>query len=74
MQLMLCALILFGRSWDLHFKSISERMMSVLILFIFRVIVRNLLTGSHRYAKTTEYFLKFFILFESTILPVNNGK
>ena len=24
--------------------------------------------------KTTEYFLKFLFLFESTILPVNNGK
>ena len=24
--------------------------------------------------KTAEYFLKFLILFESTILPVNNGK
>ena len=24
--------------------------------------------------KTTEYFLKFNFLFESTILPVNNGK
>ena len=24
--------------------------------------------------KTTEYFLKFLCLFESTILPVNNGK
>ena len=24
--------------------------------------------------KTTEYFLKFLILFGSTILPVNNGK
>ena len=23
---------------------------------------------------TTEYFLKFIFLFESTILPVNNGK
>ena len=23
---------------------------------------------------TTEYFLKFLFLFESTILPVNNGK
>ena len=26
------------------------------------------------YKKTTEYFLKFLFLFESTILPVNNGK
>ena len=26
------------------------------------------------YKKTTEYFLKFLSLFESTILPVNNGK
>ena len=24
--------------------------------------------------KTTEYFLKFIFLFESTMLPVNNGK
>ena len=24
--------------------------------------------------KTTKYFLKFLSLFESTILPVNNGK
>ena len=24
--------------------------------------------------KTTEYFLKFNFLFESTLLPVNNGK
>ena len=24
--------------------------------------------------KTTEYFLKFLFLFESTILPINNGK
>ena len=24
--------------------------------------------------KVTEYFLKFLFLFESTILPVNNGK
>ena len=26
------------------------------------------------YKKTTEYFLKFLFLFESTILPVNKGK
>ena len=24
--------------------------------------------------KTTEYFFKFLFLFETTILPVNNGK
>ena len=24
--------------------------------------------------KTTEYFLNFLLLFESTILPLNNGK
>ena len=24
--------------------------------------------------KSTEYFLKFLFLFESTILPANNGK
>ena len=24
--------------------------------------------------KTTEYFLKFLSLFESTIIPANNGK
>ena len=26
------------------------------------------------FKKTTKYFLKFLFLFESTILPVNNGK
>ena len=38
-------------------------------------------TGSAKYLffeytlkKTTEYFLKFLFLFESTVLPLNNGK
>ena len=33
----------------------------------------NFLFLENALKKTTEYFLKFF-LFESTILPVNNGK
>ena len=45
------------------------------IITVFKYRVRQITFSFLKcYKKTTEYFLKFLFLFESTILPVNNGK
>ena len=43
------------------------------ISFLFgRIVLQNTFFLENALKKTTEYFLKFLFLFESTILPVNN--
>ena len=63
----------------LRFYGIRDRELLVFESYFANKI--KICTGSGKYLflenalkKTTEYFLKFLFLFESTILPFNNGK
>ena len=56
---------LFETIWKKSWKNIANRN---------KGSAKYLFFLEHALKKTSEYFLKFFFLFESTILPVNNGK
>ena len=59
-------------------KSIIKISFKVLLCYIFLVLLNigssNTFFLANALKKTTEYFLQLLFLFESTILPVNNGK